>query len=202
MPRSFSLLRIDWRRLARDPKAAVRAVLGFLLLANLIAAWFVFQTPGGSLESLESDVLSAQRTLAARQAALERTQRAVELAAKANESGSEFLETYFLARRTAYSTLLVELEEAAGKAGMKTRDRSYNFEPVEGSEDLGMLTINANYEGTYGDLIQFVNAIDRSKRLLIVDQLAAQPQPQAGALVVNLKMNAFFREDGGEAGPQ
>lgn len=202
MPKSFSSLSIDWRRVARDPKAAVRAVLGVLLLANLAAAWFVFQTPGGSLESLESDVLAAQRTLAARQAALEGAQRAVDLAAKANESGGQFLDVYFLARRTAYSTLLAELEEAAGKAGIKPRDRSYNYEPVEGSEDLGMLTINANYEGTYGDLIQFVNAIDRSRRLLIIDQLAAQPQAQAGGLVVNMKLNAFFREEAGEEGSE
>lgn len=202
MPKSFSSLNIDWRRVARDPKSAVRAVLGVLLLANLAAAWFVFQTPGGSLESLESDVLAAQRTLAARQAALEGAQRAVDLAAKANESGGQFLDVYFLARRTAYSTLLAELEEAAGKAGIKPRDRSYNYEPVEGSEDLGMLTINANYEGTYGDLIQFVNAIDRSRRLLIIDQLAAQPQAQAGGLVVNMKLNAFFREEAGEEGSE
>ncbi len=197
-----SFKNLDWRRVARDPKAAVRTVLGVLLLANLIAAWFVFQTPGGSLEELESSVLSAQKTLTARQAALQRTERAVELASKASASGGEFLETYFLARQTAYSTLLVELEDAASKAGIRARDRSYNYEPVEGSEDLGMLTINANYEGTYADLIQFVNAVDRSKRLLIIDQMAAQPQPQAGALVVNLRMNAFFREEAGEENPE
>lgn len=202
MPRSFSSLSAGWLRLARDPQVAVRAVLAALLLANLIAAWFVFQTPGGSLESLESGVLAAQRTLAARKAALEGAQRAVDLAAKANESGGQFLRTYFLARRTAYSDLLAELEEAAGKAGIKPRDRSYSYEPVEGSEELGMLTINANFEGAYADLIQFVNQIDRSKRLLIIDQLAAQPQAQAGALVVNLKLNAFFREDGGQEGSE
>jgi Tfp pilus assembly protein PilO len=190
----------DWRQVSRDPKAAVRAVLGVLLALNLAAAWFVFQTPGGSLESLESDVLAAQRTLTARKAALARTERAAELAGQASESGGQFLETFFLGRRTAYSTLLVELEAAASKAGMKARDRSYNYEPVEGSEDLGMLTINANFEGTYADLIEFVNAVDRSKRLLIIDQLAAQPQAQAGSLVVNVKMNAFFREDGSEEG--
>lgn len=202
MRNSFKNLRWDWRRVARDPKAAVRAVLGVLLLANLAAAWFVFQTPGGSLVELESSVLSAQKTLTARQAALEKTERAVELAGRASASGGEFLETYFLARQSAYSTLLLELEDAASKAGIRARDRSYNYEPVEGSEDLGMLTINANYEGTYADLIQFVNAVDRSKRLLIIDQLAAQPQPQAGALVVNLRMNAFFREEEGEESPE
>jgi Tfp pilus assembly protein PilO len=201
MRRSFSPLTIDWRRLTREPKTAVRAVLGVLLLANLIAAWFVFETPGGSLDSLESEILAAQRTLAARQAALAGAERAAALAAKASESGGQFLNSYFLGRRTAYSTLLAELEDAAAKAGIKPRDRSYNYEPIEGSEDLGMLTITANYEGTYADLIQFVNAIDRSRRLLIIDQLAAQPQPQAGALAVNLKLNAFFREErGGEEG--
>lgn len=203
MPRNFNLREWDWRRIARDPKTAVRWTLGTLLALNLIAAWFVFRTPGGSLDSLEGDVTAAQRTLAARQAALERTERTSALVTKAKESGSQFLETYFLARRTAYSTLLVELEQAAGKAGIRARDRSYNYEPVEGSEDLGMLTINANYEGNYSDLIQFVNAIDRSRRLLIIDQMTAQPQAQAGALAINLRMNAFFREEeGGEAWPE
>lgn len=202
MPRNFKFPAWDLQRMAREPKTAVRWVLGTLLGLNLIAAWFVFETPGGSLSSLESDVTSAQRALTARQAALERTRKAVELTSRASEGGSQFLANYFLERRTAYSTLLVELEEAAGKTGIRSRDRSYNYEPIEGSEDLGMLTINANFEGNYGDLIQFVNSIDRSKRLIIIDQMTAQPQAQAGGLAINLRLNAFFREEGGEAWPE
>lgn len=202
MPRNFKFPAWNLQRMAREPKTAVRWVLGTLLGLNLIAAWFVFETPGGSLSSLESDVTSAQRALTARQAALERTRKAVELTSRASEGGSQFLANYFLERRTAYSTLLVELEEAAGKTGIRSRDRSYNYEPIEGSEDLGMLTINANFEGNYGDLIQFVNSIDRSKRLIIIDQMTAQPQAQAGGLAINLRLNAFFREEGGEAWPE
>jgi len=67
---------------------------------------------------------------------------------------------------------------------------------VEGTENLGMMTITANYEGTYADLVKFVNLIDRSKRFLIIDNIQAAPQQQGGKLVSRFKINAFVRETG------
>lgn len=189
----------DWRGVARDPRKAVRAVLGVLLVANLAAAWFVFQPPGGSLEQLESEVRAARNQLVQRQQALGRAKLNLELAGKAREAGDTFLNKYFLARRTAYSTLLVDLGQAAKTAGIQAKERSFNYEPIEGSDTLGMLTINANFEGSYADLVQFVNQIDRSHRLMIIDSMTAQPQQQSNTLNINVKMNAFFRAEPGEA---
>ena len=39
-----------------------------------------------------------------------------------------------------------------------------------------MMTITGGYEGTYGDLVQFMNRLDRSPRFLIVDSMNASPQ--------------------------
>lgn len=193
MPRSFSF---EWRQIVREPKTAVRAVLGFLLAANLVAMFFVYQTPGGSLETLESDIAQARRDLIMKQQALERLKSIAAKSAVARQAGDSFLTSHFLDRQTAYSTLETDLGDAAKLAGVKARERSYGYEPIEGSESLGMVTITANYEGTYADLVEFVHALDRSKRLLIIDSLAAQPQQSGGVLNITIKLNAFFRDGG------
>jgi len=193
MPRSFN---IDWRQVLRDPNMAARAAVAVLLVATLGAAFFAFQTPGGSVDSLESDIAQARRDIAARQQALARLRAIAAKSAVALEAGDKFLNEYFLNRQTAYSTLETDLADAAKSAGVKPRERTYAYEPIEGSETLGMVTVTANYEGTYADLVEFVYALDRSKRLLIVDSLAAQPQQGLGVLNITIKLNAFFREGG------
>lgn len=201
MHKSFNLdsLNFDLRAHTRDPQHLVRIGLGVLLAANLIAAWFVFQTPGGTLEQLETDMISQRNQLVSRQRSLDRMKKIVEKATSGRELGDQFMAQYFLPRRNAYSMLEVDLASAAREAGIKSKDRTYNYEPIEGSDTLGMLNINANFEGTYADLIEMVNAIDRSKRLIILEQLQAQPQQGTTALAISLKLNAFFRMDGPEA---
>jgi len=193
MPRNFSF---NLRQIARDPKTAVRTVLGVLLAANLLAAFFVYQTPGGSVDSLDSDISQARKDVAAKQQALVRLRAIAAKSAVARKAGDQFLTDHFLDRRTAYSALETDLAEAAKSSGVKPRERSYDYEPIEGSTSLGMVTITANYEGTYADLVEFVYAMDRSKRLLILDSLAAQPQQGLGVLNITVKLNAFFREGG------
>lgn len=196
MPRSFNL---DLKAHIRDPRQLVRIALGILLAANLIAAWFVFQTPGGTLEQLEADLAAKRKQLIGRQQSLERMKKLFAKATLARDAGDNFLGTYFLPRRNAYSMLEVDLALAAHSAGIRAKERSYNYEPIEGSDTLGMLNINASFEGTYADLIELVNAIDRSKRLLIIEQLQAQPQQGTNTLGIVVKLNAFFRMDGPEA---
>ena len=69
-----------------------------------------------------------------------------------------------------------------------------NEEAIEGSDTLSMLTITGNFEGTYADLLKFVNQIDRYPRLLIIEQLTASPQAGTGLLSVSVKLNTFVRD--------
>ncbi len=59
-----------------------------------------------------------------------------------------------------------------------------------------MLQISANFEGTYPDLIHFINLLDKSDRLLIIESLNATPQQSGGRLNVMLKLDTFVQEDG------
>ena len=59
-----------------------------------------------------------------------------------------------------------------------------------------MMTISANYEGTYANLMRFVHELDRSPRLLIIEGLNAAPQQTGGTLNISMKIDTFVRDDG------
>lgn len=187
MPRNFS---------TRMPAATVwRIVLGALLAANLVAAALVLYPPGGSADDLERQRVSLMAQAATRRAQLAQTSQHAVAVEKGRSEGEKFLGDYFLARRTAYSTLLTELVAAADEAKIKPKEHAYATEPIEGSDSLSMMTITANYEGTYANLMRFVHEIDRSPRMLIIEALNAAPQQGNGNLAISMKIDAFVRDD-------
>jgi hypothetical protein len=110
--------------------------------------------------------------------------------------GDKFMSKYFLPRRTAYSSIMSELYEAATQAKVTPKDSANSIEPVEGSDNLEMMQISANFETTYDNLIRFVNLIDKSNSLLILEGLNATPQQGGKNLNVMLKVDTYVREDG------
>lgn len=183
MPRNFS-----WWRIA----------LGALLVATLAAGWIVLYPPGGSAEDLERQLTALESQAAAKRALLASTRQHVIAVEQGRSEGDKFLTEYFLARRTAYSTLLSELVAAADNAKIKPKEHAYATEPIEGSDSLSMMSISANYEGTYGNLMRFVHELDRSPRLLIIEGLNAAPQQTGGTLNISMKIDTFVREDGSQ----
>ena len=183
----------------KDPRVAVRVVLGLLLLANLVSAVIVFKPFGGSAEDLlrEQQSLSAQASqLDARLAA---TRKLVTKVKGARDAGDAFVAQYFIDEPTAASTILLELNTTATSAGVTMGQAQLNREPIEGSDTLLIQTMQIGFEGTYANLTKFINLLDKSPRFLIIENLqASAPQQQGGQrLTVTLKIDAFLREAAG-----
>ena len=185
----------------RGPQTMVRAVLGVLVVANLVAAGLVLFPPGGSAEDLEQERITLDAQLRSTRARMEMTRLHASAGEKGRTEGDDFLNKYFLTSRTAFSTLLGQLEAAAKPTKLNPRDTAYQTEPVEGSDTLNMMTITAAYEGTYQDLMHFVFELDRTPGMLIVESLSAAPQANSDILSVSMKLNTFVRgaeETGGQ----
>jgi type IV pilus assembly protein PilO len=185
----------------RSPQGIVRVVLGVLVVANLVAAGFVLFPPGGSAEDLEQQRITLDAQLRAARARVDLTRLHASAVEKGRKEGDDFLNKYFLTSRTAFSTLLSQLDAASKPTKLKPRDNAYALEPVEGSDTLSMMSITAAYEGTYQDLLHFVNEIDKSNGLLIIESLSAAPQANSDTLSVSMKLNTFVRgaeETGGQ----
>lgn len=198
MGRSFKNLKLPAlpQNLTKDPRVISRVVLGVLLFANLLAAFAIFRPLGGSAEELDQQLREMQTQLLRDKGQLQRMKALVDKIQMARQSGDSFVQTYFMGRRTTSSTIGTELLKAAKDSGMKPKEQSFSFDPIEGSDTMSMMTIVGNYEGTYGDLLQFVNRLDKSQRFLIIDTMSASPIQGAGTLAISIKLNTFVREDG------
>jgi Tfp pilus assembly protein PilO len=181
----------------KEPRFLVRVVLGLLLLANLVGAGIAFNLFGPSPAALEQQLAAARARLQADQARLTRSRLLSSNIGKGKTDGDTFLASYFTTRRRTYSTIISEITGVAKMAGMKAQEWTIApLDPIEGSDDLSMMTIAINFEGGYPQLVKFVNALDRSPRFLIIDSMQATPQPKGDILSVTLKLNAFIKDDG------
>jgi Tfp pilus assembly protein PilO len=196
MPRNFNLGAIvsQLGLKKNDPRTTARVGLGVLLALNLVAGWFVYSPLGGSAEEMENRLLDLRRQVSTKQAVLQRSKDLAAKVDKGRKQGDEFLGKYFLSRPTTYSTLVGELNQLAKAAGVKPKEQAFNEEEVEGSDELGMVSITAGYEGSYADLLHFLREIDKANRLVIIESLAASPQQGSGMLNISLRLNTFIRE--------
>jgi type IV pilus assembly protein PilO len=201
MPRNFnlnlgSLGGLKWK----DPRVAMRAVLGVLLLANLVTAVIAFKPFGGSADDLRRERNSLQQQLAQLQKTVSDTRKQVEKVKIARAQGDEFLAKFFTERRVLTSTIQGELEDIAKQAGVIYQPTTWTPEPIEGSDTLAMMTINAGCQGTYAALSKFVNLVDRSPRFLILESMVASPQQTGQTLNVTVKIDTFIKDAGGDTG--
>jgi hypothetical protein len=198
MPRNFSLSKLTDRlpkpAFTRDAKSLARTILGSLVALNLIAAFFVVRPLGGSPQDLEEQLRALRSQIQQRRTSLGALRTVSSKVDKGRTEGNTFMQSYFLNDRVASMNLIAELNTAAKESKIKVKEHTFTSEPIEGSADLNMMTINGNYEGSFADLMEFVNRLDRSKQLIIIESLTAQPQVGSGLLSVNLKLNTFVRE--------
>ena len=179
-----------------NPRAVIRLGLGLLAVANLVALYFVIRPIGGSAQELAQQALDMHSAIRQQQGVLDRTKLLVSKIESGRGEGDQFMGSHFLPRRIAYSTILAELNDLAGQAKITSRDSAMALDAVDGSDTLDMMQITANFEGLYPDLIRFINLLDKSDRLLIIESLNATPQQTGGRVNVALKLDTFVKEDG------
>jgi hypothetical protein len=192
MPRNFDLG--VWP--PNNPRAIIRLGLGLLIAANLVAGYFVIRPIGGSPADLRQQEREMRTQIQQQQGILDRTKT---LAAKieiGRGEGDKFMNKYFLPRRTAYSTIMSDLNDLANQAKVTPKESSNIIEEVEGSDTLQRMQVTANFEATFDNLIRFVNLLDKSNRLMIIESLNATPQQDGKRLNVLMKLDTFVREDG------
>jgi len=194
MTRSFNLSGLKWR----DPRVAMRLLLGCLLLANLAGAVIAFKPFGGGADDLRQHRQDLQRQLAQLQAQVSHARSVAAKVQTARTEGDKFLDSYVTDRRVVTSTLQSDLVQMAKDAGITLLPTTWNSDPIEGSDTLSMMTINAGCTGTYANLVKFVNLVDRSSRFLIIESMVASPQQNGPNLNVSLKIDTFIKERPGD----
>ncbi|MGA2040742.1 MAG: hypothetical protein ABSH42_15790 [Bryobacteraceae bacterium] len=183
----------DWAKI-KQPRVAVRALIGVLVAANLAAAVMAFRPFGGSADDLRRRAAGLGDQLAAAQARVAITRKLVEKVEAARHDGDRFLAEYVVDRRKASSALNEELFRMAAEAGVKTGQVANEYEAIEGSDTLEMVNIQAAFEGSYQNLTRLVDLIDKSPRFLMIESIqAAAPAGKAAVMDVQFKIHTFVR---------
>jgi hypothetical protein len=192
MPKNFELG--VWP--PNNPRAIIRLGLGLLIAANLVAGYFVIRPIGGSPADLRQQEKEMRTQIQQQQGILDRTKTLAGKIEVGRGEGDKFMNKFFLPRRTAYSSIMSDLNDLANQSKVTAKESSNAIEEVEGSDTLQRMQVTANFEATFENLIHFVNLLDKSNRLMIIESLNATPQQDGKKLNVMLKLDTFVREDG------
>jgi type IV pilus assembly protein PilO len=187
-----NLSSIQWK----DPRVVMRGILGLLLAANLVGAVIAFKPFGGSADDLRRERASLQQQLTQLQKQVAGRKQLVEKVQYARTEGNVFLEKYITDRHVVTSTIEGELVSMAEASGIVFQPTSENLEPIDGSDSISQMTINAGCQGNYQALAKFLNQVDRSPRFLIIESLTASPLQSGDRLNVALKIDTFVRGQG------
>ena len=189
----------DWAKL-KQPQIAMRVLIGALLAANLAMAVVAFKPFGGSADDLRRQADKLREAVAAAQARVAIDKRLVQKVENARQDGDGFLGKYVVERRISSSAIYEELMHIAAQSGVQAGQNSFQYDDIEGSDTLKMMTITAGFEGTYQQITKFVNLVDRSPRFLVIDSMQeSAPQQNAQKLTVQFKIKTFVR--GAASGP-
>ena len=209
MPKSSKLAlapKIALKRMSlKDPRIAMRVVVGALLAANLAMAVVAFKPFGGSADDLRKDQARLSAQLRQLQSNLEKSKQHVAKIEIARTEGDQFMSKYIMDKRSAPALLVEELSMAATNAGVRVLPDTFTYETLEGSDTLQMMAIAAPFEGDYAGLAKLVNVLEKSPRFWIIDEMSLNAPQQTNQKVaaaqqnlnVNLKLLAFVRDDSG-----
>lgn len=176
-------------------KKLILAGLAALLLADGALAYLSMKV--GVPREVREQALTKQN----REAALVRgdIERARQIQREMPEVLKEFdgFEGTLLPASQGYSVLSQEMDGYAKEAHVMMEDVKFHEKDVE-KRNLSEVLIESTVSGDYNGIVVFLNRLQRSKNVYIVDDLAVDSQNQsqgpAGTLRVNLHVRTYFRK--------
>jgi type IV pilus assembly PilO-like protein len=179
----------------RKKKQLIIAGLAVLLLADVALIYFNSR--------LSSPANDRQQILASQTRHLALVKADVERATKIRATIPDILKKFdqfeatLLPASKGYSTILQELDEYARDTHLVVEDETYREKDVAG-RNLSELFLDASVSGDYNGIVNFLNRLQRSKNVYIVDSLAVDTAESGrgpnGTLRVSLHMRTYFRK--------
>jgi Tfp pilus assembly protein PilO len=195
MPRNYNLPLLGAGAARRGTRFWLQVTAGVLAVANAVALALLIAPPGGSGKELRREREQLRAQIASTRASAVRVRNVANKVQLGSKESGDFELKFFLPKRDAYDAVIEEIQRMAQSSGIQERDAVYTEEPIEGSADLTVLNITANYEGAYDSLIHFLYEADRSPMLLMLDTLTAAPQQKGGQINTSIRFQAVIKEE-------
>jgi type IV pilus assembly protein PilO len=164
--------------------AILMAIVSALAIVYLISPWSV------SSGQKQQELLDKQKQLREAESQTRPLQQLPQLVAKSQSDIAEF----YADRLPAYpSTVYNAVYELAQKNNVRLNDVKYEvFDTDPYIADLQLLQVQATVNGSYPDLVKFINSVERSKLFFVIDGLQLGSR-QASGVGLNVTMETYLR---------
>lgn len=168
----------------------LRAVAGLLLVdAALFAVVWNYESahPETSRNALQR-MQDEDRKMAAD---VRRAQKIREQLPDVRKDCDQFLNNTLLVASTGYSAIEADLGKITAAAGLPAGAVAFKQKPTD-KQGIIQVQVNAVVEGEYSDLVKFINGLERSKNLYLIDSMSLSSGHEGGARL-SLTMRTYFR---------
>jgi hypothetical protein len=169
-------------------------IFGLVLLvaADIALAVYGWNLSAGRHPQDELAVLTRNRDLL--RADITRAQEIRKKIPAIQEDCDKFEESLYPASK-GYSSVSSELDSIAGKAGLSVESTGFRQADVKGRE-MQMVEIDTVVDGSYSQIVHFLNGLQRSQNVYAVEALEAKVDPSQGAngrVRVAMHIKTYFR---------
>ena len=174
-------------------RTVILSGLGLLLAADIALAAYNWRSGAGVRTPQQMLAVESQQ-LKLLKADVERA-RGIRKQMPAIQQDCERFEKSLPPASSGYSSLVSQLGGVAKSAGVKVTSLTFKTTEVAKKPFL-QVTMEATIEGDYTSVVRFLNGLQKSDGLFIVNDLslASSPQIAGGALRVNLHLQTYFRK--------
>ncbi len=169
---------------------ALRALIALLVLdAGLGAVVWDYESghPESGQKALER-LQDEDRRLAAD---VRRAQKIREQLPDARKQCVDFLNSTLLVASSGYSTIETDLGKITADAGLPGGSVEFKQKAAD-KEGIVEVEVTAAVEGEYSALVKFINGLERSKNLYLIDSMSVTAGHERGARL-SLVMRTYFR---------
>lgn len=174
----------------RSTKRAVYTILTILLAFNGVALAVLLSPLGRNTAAHTAEIDSLNADLQAK------TREVVPLTGidkKVDEARGQIDSFYQERLPASYSDAITQLGKLAASNGVQLADAGYKTSEQAPVQGILEVSIQATLTGDYVNQMKFVNAVERSKTLFIVDSVKLAEEPQGGGVRLEIVLQTYIR---------
>ncbi len=114
---------------------------------------------------------------------------------------ARFYREFVVGSRAELIPLLEDIDRMATEPGLKPSARTYQLEDVKGA-DLTRVEVLLAVEGSYDQLVGFLERVERSKHFLTIDRIGLSAGSNTGSPSLRVELSAYLRGKSAKDGPE
>lgn len=103
-----------------------------------------------------------------------------------------FLKEQLLPVAAGYSSVVEDLNSIATGTGLSTKGVQYKQRELDG-RGVVEVQVTAIVEGSYANLVRFINELERAKQFYLLEELALMESSTGSAIRLNMQLKTYFR---------